>query len=279
MSTWHVNSEWADFHAVDGGPVTWIDATADFADPNVTAGDALTAPTVDDLLPSGLALWPRGAAWGTPDGEAPSLTSVFARLTSAILSVFADLYARAWRLTEEARSASIVDSLEEWEAEFGLPDPCSTGEMTAVDRMATLRARVAGLPSVTPADIVMLAARLGYVVAIEEPDAFITGVSSLAGLGELSNSDLEQQWVVIVREVPASQFEAGIAETGVTRLLDFDNGRLECAIRRIAPAWTRVVFNYAEQPIGLALETGDGSAIVTETGKVLVVSLLPSNLS
>jgi uncharacterized protein YmfQ (DUF2313 family) len=144
--------------------------------------------------------------------------------------------------------------------------------------LATLRARVARLATITPADVVRLAARLGYVVAIEEPDAFLAGESSCLGLGELTGAALDQQWVVLVRDAPFTQFEAGLDEAGVSRLLDFDHDLLECEIRRIAPAWTIVVFNYSEQPIAPYLVTETGARIVTETGKAIVLPVLASSL-
>jgi uncharacterized protein YmfQ (DUF2313 family) len=279
MSTWHVNSDWAEFFAVDGGPVFWVDPDDGFTDPDIDPRDVLSAPDVEALLYSGLSLWPRGAAWGTPDGEAPSTASVIAKLTRALLSPFSDLYAKSWRLTEESRSASLVDSLEDWEADFGLPSPCAGDGQTLDARISILRARVARLATITPANVVQLAARLGYVVAIEEPDAFLAGEGTCLGLGELSGTALEQQWVVLVRDAPFDQFETGIGETGVTRLLDFNHDMLECEIRRVSPAWTLVVFNFAEHPIAPALVTEDGARIVTETGKVLVMPLLASSLS
>lgn len=278
MSKWHVNDEWTDFHAPDLGPVFLIDPDDGYRPPDVDPRDALSAPTVEGLLFSGLSLWPRGSAWGTPDGEAPSTVSKIAGLTRVLLSPFVSLYASAWRLTEESRSAALVDSLEEWETDFGLPPECAGDSQTGDQRLATLKARVARLATITPADVVRLAARLGYVVAIEEPDAFLCGESACLGLGELSNVALESQWVVLVRDAPFTQFETGISEAGADRLLDFDHGTLECEIRRISPAWTIVVFNYAEQPIGPYLVTETGARIVTETGKAIVLPVLASSL-
>lgn len=278
MSTWYVNDAWTDFFAGDGGPVFLVDAADGFADPDIDPRDALSAPTVDALLFSGLSLWPRGAAWGTPDGEAPGTASVIAKLTRALLAPFADLYARTWRLTEESRSASLVDSLEDWEADFGLPSRCTTEDQTRETRIKVLRARVARLATITPPDVIRLAAGLGYVVAIEEPDGFIAGEGTCRGIGEVSGADLEQQWVVMVRDAPVSQFETGIGEAGVNRLLDFDHGTLECEIERIRPAWTNVVFNYAERRVGLYLVTETGARITTGTGKALIAPVLASSL-
>jgi hypothetical protein len=121
MSTWHVNDDWTDFYAVDGGPVFRVDPDDGFSDLEIDPRDAEAAPTVEGLLYAGLSLWPSGPAWGTPDGEAPSTASRIAGLTRALLSAFAELYARAWRLTEESRVSSLVDSIDEWEDDFGLP--------------------------------------------------------------------------------------------------------------------------------------------------------------
>lgn len=278
MSTWHVNASWTDFFALDGGPLHWVDVGDGYKQPAIDDRDILSAPGVETLLPSGLALWPRGAAWGSPDGEAPRTDTVFAGLTRALLAPFADLYAKSWRLIEESRSGTLVDSLEDWERDFGLPSRCVTGAQTREQRLATLRARVAGLATITPADVIRLAAGLGYVVAVEEPDAFLAGDSALNGLGELSDAALEQQWVILVRDAPFSRFEAGISEAGADRLLDFDNGALECEIERIRPAWTLVYFNYAEHPVGPALATEGGDLLVTEFGALLIAPVFASDL-
>ncbi|WP_052161061.1 putative phage tail protein [Hoeflea sp. BAL378] len=278
MSTWHVNRDWPDFYAADRGPVFWVDPDDSFVDPVIDPRDVLSAPLVESLLFSGLSLWPRGSAWGTPDGEAPSTVSRIAGLTRALLSPFVELYAKAWRLTEESRSASLVDSLEDWERDFGLPENCSSEGQTLDARLAILRARVARLATITPADVIRLAARLGYVVAIEEPDAFLAGESTCLGLGELSAAGLERQWVVLVRYAPFTQFETGIGEAGIDRLLGFDHDVLECEIRRISPGWTTVIFNYAEQPIASFLVTETGARIVTENGHPLIMRLFASSL-
>lgn len=275
MSDWYVNSAWTDFFALDGGTVTRVDCSDIAPSPDIDARDALSEPEVETLLSAGLSLWPRGAAWGAPGDEAPGDGTVLAGLTRALLSPFADLYARAWRLTAESRASTIIESLEDWERDWGLPDPCTAGETDPERRLAYLRVKVAGLATVTPSDFVRLAARLGYVVAIEEPEAFRAGEGSCLDLGEPSDTGLDQQWVVHVHDVPVSQFEAGIGETGIDRLLDFDAGALECAVRRSAPGWTYPIFDYGAMPLGLALTTEDGTILVTETGLRLIAPVMP----
>lgn len=264
-STWFVNDAWPFFVAFDGGEVTPVDCSDVGASFLIDTTDALSAPTVEDLLPAGLSLWPVGPAWGTPDGVAPSTDSTIAKLTRALLSPLARLYARAWRLTEESRSATLVDSLEDWETEYGLPDPCITEPQTVEQRKARLRQKVAGLATITPEDLVRFCARLGFVVALEEPHAFRVGESSVGWGGEeLSNTVLEQQFVLHIFEGPVWQFEVGVSEVGVDRLLDFDDGVIRCAIEQVRPAWTIPVLSFAPLPAAFILTDEDDLPLVDE---------------
>jgi uncharacterized protein YmfQ (DUF2313 family) len=274
MSRHYVNSAWTDYYATDGGPVTLVDCSEVDDSISVDTRDVLSDPDVETLLPSGLALWPRGAAWGTPDGEAPSTSTVIAGLTRVLLAPFADLYRRAWRVSEESRPSTIVDSLPDWEQEYGLPDPCVSVEQSEALRRKVLRARVRSLATITPADVVKLAASLGYVVAIEEPISFLVGESG-CGEGEVASAALDLQWVVHLNDLPTSEFEAGIGEAGITRLLDFDIGTIECAVGRIAPAWTYPIFSLAPLQVGFLLTTETGAHIVTENGAALIAPLFP----
>lgn len=275
MSRHYVNSVWTDYYGTDGGPKEFVDCSEAEISFSIDTADVLSAPQVEALLPSGLALWPRGSAFGSADGEAPSHDTVIAGLTRALLSPFAALYAKAWQLTEESRAATLIDSLDEWEHEFGLPDPCVSVAQDDAARRRSLRARVRSLATITPADVVRLAASLGFVVAVEEPDAFLAGESTCGWWDEPSDVALEQQWVVHINDTPTTQFETGIGETGVDLLLDFDLGVIECALRRISPAWTLLVFSIAPLLTLQMLVTETGEAITTETGAPVMVVIAP----
>ncbi len=270
MAAWWYNSDWIAFTPVDLGEATAVDC-AEASAAIFDTSDALSAPAVEGILPAGLALLPRGAAWGSPDGEAVSSASNWAGLVRALLAPFADLYAKGFGLTNESRAATLVYSLEAWERDYGLPDPCSDGDLDEDRRRANLAARVAGLATITPADIVCLAARLGYVVAVEEPEAFRCGESDCGYSGELSNVALEQQITVHIKDAPSTNFEVGISETGVDRLLDFDIGTIECAIRRVLPAWVYVYFSIDPLPEAYLLADESGALIVTETGAAILM--------
>lgn len=274
MSRWYVNADWHNFYTFDRGKVTLVDCSEVIGGLDIDTSDVLSRPIVEDLLISALSLWPRGAAWGAPGNEPAGESSVIAKLTRALLAPLAALYRRAWQITEESRAATLVDSLDDWELEYGLPDRCATQPQSVDQRHANLIAKVARQATITPADVVRLAARIGFVVAIEEPEPFRVGETPL-GEGSLSNVALGQQWAVHIRDAPFERFRVGEGEVGVTRLLDFDIGVLECAIRRIAPAWSIVVFSLARLPELHPLVTDDGLPLVTTDGRIIVVPLVP----
>lgn len=273
-SRWYVNDAWPSFFPFDDGPVTYVDTTDTTVTLAIDTRDVLSEPTVDDLLPAGLALWPRGPAFGSPDGEAIADGSIWAKLTRALLAAYTDLYRRAWQLTRESVPATMVDSLEDWERDFGLPDPCVNSPQTEAQRKARVRSKAAGLATITPQDVVKLAARVGFVVALEEPTAFRFGESSVGWAGdEVSNVGLEQQWVLHIYELPVTQFEFGVSEVGVDRLLDFDLGVLECAVRPVRPGWSEVIFSIAALPLGFLLADDDDALLVDEDDAPLLAFL------
>lgn len=276
MSVWHVNATWSNFYAFDHGPVHWVDVSDIEEALDLDTRDALSEPGVDSLLPAALALWPRGSAWGAPGMEAAGQATVFAKLTRALLAPFARLFARAWQLTLESRAASLVDSLEDWELDHGLPDPCVTEPQTVVQRKSNLRARVSRLATVTPADIVRLAARMGYIVALEEPVPFRVGQTPL-GQGRLSNVALGQQWALHILDAPIRRFRVGQSQVGVDRLTDFDISPLQCAIRRISPAWSIFVISVAPLPRLYQLAIEDGIGLEADGGRALCVVLTPDH--
>jgi len=276
MSRHFVNAAWSDYYGGRGAIVTFVDCSAVDEAFAIETGDALSDPTVSDLEAAAIALWPRGPAWGSPDGEAVDAGSVLSGLTRALLAPFADLYRHAWRVIEESRVSTIVDSLADWESEFGLPDPCVTVSQSDDLRRRVLAQRVRSMATITPADVVRLAAFLGYVVALEEPNAFKAGVSACGEADETSDTALDLQFVIHLHDVPTVRFETGVSEAGVDRLLDFDVGTISCAVQRIAPGWTYPVFSLAPLPVAFLLADENGRLIVTESAAPIMAPFIPS---
>ncbi|WP_323011127.1 putative phage tail protein [Paracoccus sp. (in: a-proteobacteria)] len=205
--------------------------------------DALAAPEVEDLLPAAMTLWPRGAIWGTPDGLAPPSDSVLAKFTRVLLVPFVALYRQAWQLTQESRASSLIDSLDDWEADYGLPDRCTAGDTSFSGRRQALLSRVRAVAVITPQDFIRLARQAGYDIAIEEPAVFECGFSQCGG--EHTVGDLRQEvfWNVHVYGLTVTYFICGESEVSVDPLFEIGGiGPLICLFRRLYPAWTQPVY-------------------------------------
>lgn len=208
--------------------------------------DALADPSVEDLLPAGLAFWPRGAAWGTPDGQAAGTGTVLAGLTRALLAPFADLYRRAWLLTQESRALTLVDSLPDWEGDYGLPDACSPDPAEAARRRALLT-RVRAVATITPQDFIQLARQEGFDIAIEEPALFECGFSECGGAHTVGDRIQEVYWIVHVYGLAVDYFRCGESECGHDPLFAVaEVDRLQCLFARLEPGWTQPVYEIYE---------------------------------
>lgn len=226
--------------------------------------DALASPVNDDLIAAGLSFWPQGAAWGSPDGQAVDLNSVLARLTRVLLDPFVWLYARSFALTREATTQGIVELLPEWEADYGLPEPCfAASERTTAERMASLSRKVLAAGVNHPEDFVGLALEYGFEIEIEEPAIFECGFSECGGYHSLGSYIQETYWIVRVRDASIGYFEAGVGEAGTDPLFSFGAAeQILCLLRQMAPAWTLPVLgpwkNYARLGDGVGNIVADG---------------------
>lgn len=227
--------------------------------------DALSDPSVEDLLPAGLALWPRGAAWGTPDGQAAATDTVLAGFTRALLLPFADLYRRAYGLTQESRAVTLADSLADWEADFGLPDECVAPGASGAARRRALLSRVRALATITPQDFVQLAAQEGFEIAIEEPATFECGFSECGGAHSAGGRLEQVYWIVHVYSLAVDYFTCGISECGADRLFAVEDvERLQCLFRRLAPGWSQPVYVIHEATGADALMAGHDSGVALD---------------
>lgn len=235
--------------------------------------DALSAPDNDDLISASLSFWPSGPAWGTPDGQAMSLTSNLAKLTRVLISDFVWLYARAWRLVREASLQGVSELLPEWENDYGLPEPCfADAEQTTAQRMTALERKVRAEGVTHPEDFVQLAADYGFEIEIEEPAMFECGFSECGGEHTTGSYIEETYWIVRINGAAFSYFECGVGECGYDPLFSIgDAERILCLLRQMAPAWTQVVL---EPWINLAaLSPEDGVILVDEYGNAIAVTL------
>lgn len=207
--------------------------------------DILSRPTAADIAPTLYDLLPPGAAWRTPDAAAFEERSNLGGFLRGLAGDLARLYRRLFGIAIESTASTLEESLVDWETEFGLPDLCFGLDQTQTQRLRAVILKVRSLGTITPADFIALAASVGYEITISEPRPFAFGFSQL-GWEEGTGGHIGYFWFVKVRGVSARRFEFGTSQTGIHSLLDI--GRvtdLECLFRLIAPAWTRVVFDYS----------------------------------
>lgn len=190
------------------------------------SGDFLEA--LQRLLQRGFAWAPLGATRG----------AVFA----AIADCWAWLHGFCTLLSEvesDPRQAELM--LPEWEACFGLPDPCVPQPQSLAQRQASLVARITASGGQSIPYFIALAASLGVVITITEFRPFRCGVSRCGS--PLAPASERFTWRVNGPAVTIVKFRTGGSYCG-ERLGSFGNALLECVIRRYAPAHTTVVFAY-----------------------------------
>ena len=247
------------------------------ADPPSVA-DRLSDPTADDLLPQVLQLTPRGAAWGTDEaGDGQGASPVMLEVWRGVAAHAAANYATEWDLATQALPSAITWSLPDWEAEYGLPDTCLSGQGGTAQRVAAVRSRFGALGGQSPAYFVCLAASLGYAVTIEEPTQFFCddgecvgdaivelwfecgdgacddtplesfALSSTVDDGnEVSDESVWKYWIVHVAGLGESWFfpDDGACDTDPLESFTVASD-LECEFRRLSPPHTQLVFDYS----------------------------------
>jgi uncharacterized protein YmfQ (DUF2313 family) len=219
--------------------------------------DALTAPSGEQLLPSILAQTPRGAAWRTDDVQDADHNSFQHRFWRAAADPVADLYAKLWKLAFASTACTLSgpedpanDALEDWEAEFGLPDACTAfANLTVAQRKLILRQKIAQAEIVAWGGqsanyFICLAATLGYQITIAEYRPFRCG-QARCGWHQAGGPNNEVFWQVFIRTPSINYFHCGKGMCGRDPLGSF--GRhldLECLLNQWKPAHTQVRFHY-----------------------------------
>lgn len=190
-------------------------------------------------------LLPQGAAWSfAPDG-------VLAGVLLAMGDGMARVDARALDLLEEADPRTALELLSDWERVAALPDACVGEPDNVRERQIALTQKLTRIGSQTIAAYEAMAARVGYVVRIEEHRPARMGML----LGDrLNGAEWAFVWTVHIRQ-PDGEFEessflaqAHLGDRLGVRLRGFGALDIECVIRRAAPAHTVVLFAYDIEP-------------------------------
>lgn len=190
----------------------------------------------EDYASQLVALLPPGAAWQPEDG------TVLWALLQALAQEPARVDAAAHELLTELDPSQTLQLLERWEALCGLPDQCSQPGETIAERREAVVSKLTDLGGQTPSYFAELATLLaGAVCTVREYRPFRAGMSYAGDL--LSNGDWVHTFAIQAPETPVRTFRAGQSTAG-DPLRKWGNERLECTIRRLAPAHSIVKFHY-----------------------------------
>lgn len=181
-------------------------------------------------------LLPQGAAWPREQD------TVLATLLTALAQEPARLDAALHALLTELDPAQALLLLMEWEAMCGLPDECSQPGETLAERRAAVVAKLSAQGGQTPEYFSELATLLcGASCTVREYRPFRVG-GSAAG-DALTGGDWVHTFTVQAPETPIRSFRTGQSAAGEP-LRKWGNERLECILRRLAPAHAIVTFTY-----------------------------------
>lgn len=223
--------------------------------------DALADPALETVAETLYQLLPSGPAWRTPDNAAFDEQSRLGGFLRGLAGDMATLYRKAFGTALESTASTLDLSLEDWEVDYGLPDPCLGPEPARDTRLRFLLAKVRSQGTITPRDFIEVAAAIGYRIEIEEPMPWQCGQSELGSTDEVAGGGyelgeptlvepgaehaVEYDWIVRVLDTPVVYFEAGMSQAGADALTEFARAEdLECLFRALAPAWTRPIFVY-----------------------------------
>ena len=183
-----------------------------------------------------LKLLPKGVLWDS----LPLFKLLFKPLAQGLKYIDE----RMDKLLLESRPLSAVETLEDWENDYGLPDPCTGQLPTIYQRQIALWQKIIDDGGQRDVDYMEIAARMGYSITIEElqelpPNAPQPQFGSLTGRW--------REFVVHINSARNETYfrqEATTESTTEDRIDASSHFNLECVIRRLKPAHTKVYFNY-----------------------------------
>lgn len=184
-----------------------------------------------------LALLPRGRAWTREEG------SVLRALAEGLGLELAAVDLRAETLRQEVDPFRTSALLADWERVLGLPDPCIGRVLTVDERRALVLARLAARGGQSRTFYQGLAASLGFEVQIVEHP--IWRCTSRCD-EPINTEEWAHTWSV---RAPLDTITVFRCTSPCDQpLRSWGNDALECAIERVAPAHTHLLFEYIPDP-------------------------------
>lgn len=211
----------------------------------------------DDYAEALAKLLPRGQAWPREP------RSVLMRLVRGLAQVFGFVDGRAADLLErESDPRKTIELLEDWERNWGLPDPCFSGiPQSIAERQRVLVMKMTLLGGQSRDFFRWVCRWLGYEAHIREWAPFMCGVSECGDTRsiiygddpehfrwEIGPPEMRFYWTVRVAQMSLTWFRASEGQAGVDPHLRIGIGtEIDCLVRRWKPAHTEVVLDYSDQ--------------------------------
>jgi uncharacterized protein YmfQ (DUF2313 family) len=184
---------------------------------------------------------PQGAAWSRdPDGG-------LMRWVDGCAQVWGDVSTRADTLIMvESDPTRAVEMLDDWERNYGLPDPCLMTILSLGERRNALVQKVTIQGGVSRQFFIDYARSLGYQISISEYVPFQFGLSQFGGShGAFQGPQSRFVWTVQVDSPRIARFSFGGSSFGRDSFLEITRAEdLECVINRWKPAHTVVLYSY-----------------------------------
>lgn len=190
--------------------------------------------TLEQYLRNLQSLMPQGRAWPTGDGA--SLTQLLAGFSGGLSRA----HNRAVDLIDEADPRTAIELLTDWERICGLPDDCAAvGGGTLAERRDAVVAKISARGGQSRQFFIDLADRLGYPVTIDEFQPFTCD-------SECEDPCCDEPWRLAWRvNAPETMVREFTCDSPCEEALaTWGNEVLECAISRLKPAHTHVIFGY-----------------------------------
>lgn len=191
--------------------------------------------TADNYLSQLQALLPPGAAWTREQNAV--LTMLLAGLAEELTRVDQ----RAEDLLDQIDPRTADELLPDWETVLGLPDSCTGDLDSVVNRLNAAYGTLTATGGASRAYFIAVAESLGFTVTISEYQPFAVGISAAGD--PLYGTDWLYAWLVNAPETTITEFAVGISSAG-DPLRSWGNELLECAITKLKPAHTHVLFGY-----------------------------------
>jgi len=178
-----------------------------------------------------LALLPRGYAWPAE--------GALGDISMAMAEELQRIELRAEALIEESDPRSVIELIEDWEGDWGLPDPCLGQLGTLQQRREMLTNKMVGIANQSRQTYIDRAADLGYVITITE----YTQGDAISGHPEIPTADAA--YVIQIEStdntIDQRTYSAFYGEAYAT----WGNEILECALNAIKQSHRLLIFNYS----------------------------------